>query len=153
LGFTELLAAGALTMKRETLADYGASVHEAAEQAFKLMENLLHWSRLQMDRVSVETVELDLCETVRANIELLAPVAAKKGVELAADTRRPAAAPADGDMMDTILRNLISNAIKFTPSRRPGHRFFGTNWRGMPHPRGRYRRGRAAGPAWQAPVG
>ncbi|MFP6749693.1 MAG: PAS domain-containing sensor histidine kinase [Alphaproteobacteria bacterium] len=119
LGFTELLAAGALTMKRETLADYGASVHEAAEQAFKLMENLLHWSRLQMDRVSVGIVELDLCETVRANIELLAPVAAKKGVELAADTRRPAAAPADGDMMDTILRNLISDAIKFTP---PGGR-------------------------------
>ncbi len=116
LGFTELLSAGAETMEREDLADYSASVHEAAQQAFKLMENLLHWSRLQMDRVSVEIVDLDLGQAVHANVNLLAPVAAKKGVELVGETGQPVLAPTDGDMIDTILRNLISNAIKFTPS-------------------------------------
>ncbi|MBT5191598.1 MAG: HAMP domain-containing histidine kinase, partial [Rhodospirillaceae bacterium] len=110
MGYTELLTAGARTMKREVMADYSASVHEAAQQAFKLMENLLQWSRLQMDQVSMEITNLDLSQTARTNIDLLTPVAAKKGVELVDGTIQVVMAAADRDMMDTILRNLISNA-------------------------------------------
>ena len=117
LGFTELLTNGAQTMERAVLADYSATVHEAAQQAFKLMENLLHWSRLQMDQVSVEIEMLDLGAVIQANVDIMAPVAAKKGVELSNQTTDTILAPADRDMMDTILRNLISNAIKFTPAR------------------------------------
>jgi len=46
---------------------------------------------------------------------LLSPVAAEKGVSLISDVARPVMARADVNMIDTILRNLINNAIKFTP--------------------------------------
>jgi len=115
LGYSELLSQSALTMEREALAEYGASVHEAAQQSFKLMENLLEWSRLQMDRISVEIEVFNLCEPIRTNVDLLSPVAAEKGVSLISDVARPVMARADVNMIDTILRNLINNAIKFTP--------------------------------------
>ena len=67
LGYSELLSQSALTMEREALAEYGASVHEAAQQSFKLMENLLEWSRLHMDRISVEIEVFNLCEPIRTN--------------------------------------------------------------------------------------
>ncbi|MFP6773780.1 MAG: HAMP domain-containing sensor histidine kinase [Alphaproteobacteria bacterium] len=117
LGFTELLTNGAQTMKRKMLSDYSASVHEAAQQAFKLMDNLLHWSRLQMDRVSVELEVLDLGAVIQENIDMLAPIAARKDIALTHQTKQMVPASVDRDMMDTILRNLITNAIKFTPAR------------------------------------
>jgi signal transduction histidine kinase len=117
LGFTELLTNGAQTMKRKMLSDYSASVHEAAQQAFKLMDNLLHWSRLQMNRVSVELEVLDLGAVIQENIDMLAPIAARKDIALTHQTKQMVPASVDRDMMDTILRNLITNAIKFTPAR------------------------------------
>ncbi len=115
LGFSQVLATKAITMGPDKVAEYGSLVHRAADQAFKLLEDLLDWSRIQLDRVEFEPGSVDIGALIKTNLARFDPVAALKNIRIKSDTRFDLPVYADAHMVDTILRNLISNAIKFTP--------------------------------------
>ena len=82
---------------------------------YKLLTNLLDWSRLQRGAISVELKELNLRELAENSIDGLKVQAATKRIDLINQIDESHLAIADQFMVDTILRNLILNAIKFTP--------------------------------------
>ncbi len=94
----------------------GKSLYQAAAGIYDLLENLLQWSRLQRGRMEYAPATLDLPAVVASNIQLLATVAANKSITMV--SALPPALPiyADRNMADAIIRNLISNALKFTPA-------------------------------------
>ena len=86
---------------------------ETGSRLFELMNNLLEWARMQMGRMPVRPEDLSVRELAHGNRELFAFTAEQKGVvlrtsDLSGEIR------GDRLMVDTILRNLLSNALKFS---------------------------------------
>ena len=80
-----------------------------------LMENLLQWSKSQMQSDAVRAQELDLLKLIDDVIKLLHLQANAKKVCIESKVHTSIHVYADKDMINLVLRNLISNAIKFTP--------------------------------------
>jgi len=114
IGFSALLKDGAETYPPEKIKKFAGHIHKSSTSIFKLLENLLEWSRLQMNRVSVSPVSLALGETTLQVFNVLHAVAAEKGIELS-ESGTPPIVFADPPMVEAVIRNLINNAIKFTP--------------------------------------
>lgn len=113
LGYTELLARSVDKLTPDQIKEYADNAHAAGTGVFKLLENLLEWARLQMDRIECAPKIANLGEIVGVTIELLSSAAEDKGIKLeSAIIREPAYI--DANMIETVIRNLIGNAIKFT---------------------------------------
>ena len=80
-----------------------------------LMENLLQWSKSQMQSNVVRARELDLSNEINEAMNLLRLQADTKKVSIQCNIEGPVHVYADKDMVHLVFRNLISNAIKFTP--------------------------------------
>lgn len=80
-----------------------------------MMDNLLNWASSQMKGIRTKPDEFEFTGMVRREIELLQSLARQKEVTLTHHLQQPVTVFADPDMMKLVLRNLISNAIKFTP--------------------------------------
>lgn len=89
-------------------------VNETTEQAFNLLENLLRWSRNQNGKTKVVAVNFDIATSARQVVSLFKAIAKAKNISLNNHIQEETTVYADEDMFKTILRNLISNAIKFT---------------------------------------
>jgi signal transduction histidine kinase len=90
--------------------------HNSTENLYKLLENLLTWSRIQRGMIEYHPTPLDLRYLAKQNLELFQPNAAQKQITLHNAIIEPITVYADVNMVNTIIRNLCSNAIKFTPS-------------------------------------
>jgi two-component system sensor histidine kinase/response regulator len=80
-----------------------------------LMENLLQWSKTQMQSSSVHPEELDICKMIIDVSHLLRLQAEAKQIYIDYKGKADILAVADKEMINLVLRNLLSNAIKFTP--------------------------------------
>ena len=116
LGYSSMLSTNAEQFDPKLVAVSAATMHETAQRVFDLLENLLDWSRLQMEGAEVDLQPVKLSEIFKNNIALLSPVAEAKNIQLKTDGKQTGEVIADGNMLDTILRNMINNAIKFTHS-------------------------------------
>lgn len=91
------------------------SIHESAEQAYKLVLNLLEWSRLQSDRIEYSPERINLNTLVKNNIDLTRIQAKNKDIDISFEHGMYSClAHADKNMINTVIRNFISNAIKYT---------------------------------------
>jgi PAS domain S-box-containing protein len=89
-------------------------INNTSNRIFKLLENLLQWARLQRGRMEFIPENINLHDIVKSNIELLINNAKQKEILLVNDVNQEIIVFSDNNMLNTILRNLISNAIKFT---------------------------------------
>jgi len=90
-------------------------IHRSANQALTLLENLLTWARLQTGSLSTDPRPLALAASVDDSVQLLDSHAQQKGIDLAHDVPDSLRVSVDEFTLDTVLRNLVSNAIKYTP--------------------------------------
>lgn len=99
----------------EELQEYIQQLQIQSTGVKELLENLLTWSRSQSGKITLTPVDLNLSYLVRNNFHLLSGNAQKKGIILKNKVAEDFEFKADVNMINTVLRNLISNAIKFTP--------------------------------------
>jgi signal transduction histidine kinase len=78
-----------------------------------LLNNLLDWTLLQMDKLNLQASKIELSRIVDENIQLLAPVQSKD-IIIQNDIPKPTVAFADSNTINLVIRNLITNAVKFT---------------------------------------
>lgn len=90
------------------------SINKSAEFIYNLLENLLTWSKSQSGRIEYNPVKFDLTSLIQENLNLHKAPAGAKGVMLKSDLKEAVHACADREMINTVLRNLINNAVKFT---------------------------------------
>jgi len=92
-----------------------SDIKDASKQAHELLQNLLLWSRSQTGSMGFQAVGFDLNSIIIENMELLKSQANKKNIQLISSVKDNYTVSGDMNMIDTILRNLLTNAIKFTP--------------------------------------
>lgn len=81
-----------------------------------LLSSLLQWTRLQDDKMSLQAVDTDLSVVLKSCVQLLQANAMNKHITLSLDVEGTVIAYCDEVSVHTVFRNLISNAIKFTPN-------------------------------------
>ena len=116
LGFSEYMAKYSDDFSGEELKEYATHMHQATKNILNLLENLLQWSRVQTGRIEFIPENLDMKEVILSAIELYRGNARNKQIELVSEVDDYTIAFADKNMIDTVMRNLISNAIKFSNS-------------------------------------
>ena len=89
-------------------------INESAKSGRMLLENLLEWSRSQTGSINFNPESLDLSVVTQEIVELVAQNAMQKEISIVSKVKSGTHAFADSNMVKTILRNLISNSIKFT---------------------------------------
>ncbi len=114
VGVARLLANNGAEWSPDKLQNVFLSMKDSSETLFYLLENLLEWSTLQRGELKYEPVELDGEDLVKDNKVLAQTLAYQKSVTLQCEVPRGLKVFADRNMLNTVLRNLISNAVKFS---------------------------------------
>jgi signal transduction histidine kinase len=115
IGITEILEEDFHEMNDREMLDMLTEANKSARSLFNLTENLLEWSRIQTGRIKFEPVKIYL-RSLFHDLSLLYQQNLKyKNITLIYPTNTSILINADDRMTYTVIRNLISNAIKFTP--------------------------------------
>ncbi|GAK61008.1 two-component hybrid sensor and regulator [Candidatus Vecturithrix granuli] len=117
LGHTELIAEQFDLYAPEELQEHVIQIRASAQKLYALLENLLTWSRIQRGLMPYQPETFDLHEAAIDNIELFMTRARQKTIVLSNCIQKNSLVYADYSMVSTIIRNLTSNALKFTPAR------------------------------------
>lgn len=99
--------------KLEKLLEMGAKIDQSIDQLNHLLNNLLNWATSQTGGVPHHPAKLDLSALVNENIELYRSLAESKGISIVCEISAKYVF-ADVNTTSTIIRNLLSNALKFT---------------------------------------
>lgn len=114
IGFTDLLIKDYENYPDDKRREMIGYVHDSVTSAYSLLANLLHWSRSQTNRLQMRPSKLKVGEMVKSVTELIQPMLKRKNITFNDLTDEGMQVWADRELFGTILRNLISNAIKFT---------------------------------------
>lgn len=117
LGLSELLETRLSAPELAPFKELATSIHNSAKNTYKLLENLLQWSLLETGKTNLEPVKMALNALIFDSINVLYAAAKNKSLQLHSnlDGMENITVFADAHMMHSVLRNLISNAIKFSP--------------------------------------
>lgn len=114
LGISEELKNNNALLTREEITELAELLHSSAKKTYNLLNNLLDWSRLQTGKMELVPELLDLKMETELCINLFESAAAMKSIEIQNNIIMGIYISADKNMLNTVLRNLISNAIKFS---------------------------------------
>ena len=108
-----------LNLPSETIGDEMYELltmaNQTTEDVFSLLDNLLKWTKSQIGKLKVVYQDINMVEVVEGVSEIFTMVASLKNIKIVQDVPvENVAVRADIDMIKTVIRNLISNAIKFS---------------------------------------
>ena len=115
IGASDFLVNSYDELSSTQLDNFLGIINRSARQGYRLLENLLEWSRMQTGTISWKPKQVDLWNLVTEVVNLLTGSAESKDICLEADVDENLKAFVDENMIQTVVRNLVSNAIKFTP--------------------------------------
>jgi len=114
MGFSELLVEKIKEKRYEDVEEYADIIQKASQKSMYLLSNLMEWARSQTGRMQFNPEFFDLVSFIDDILELFEIIADQKSIVIQKEMPAKAPAFADKSMLSTVLRNLISNAIKFT---------------------------------------
>jgi len=115
LGFTQILAEELPTLSLEEIQKIAVSMRKSANNLFHLLENLLAWSQNQRGFIQFNPKPILLSDRIEAATKLVKDIADKKAISLNYNIPQGLSALADVQMFESIISNLVMNAVKFTP--------------------------------------
>lgn len=114
LKLSEMMAENSEEYSPEEIKEFTKMLHESNLNSYKLLENLLDWSQVQTGLIEFNPKKITLNTLIKENIELNKHSALNKNISLSFESTELIELEADKNMIDTIMRNLLANAIKFT---------------------------------------
>ena len=115
INFSELLILQAEPEIKPKYLEMANIINSSSKMAFSLLENLLYWGKSQSSSIPFRPSALNMSEIITEAIEFQEVSAKLKDIAISNNAVPDLMVFADHEMLTTILRNLISNAIKFTP--------------------------------------
>lgn len=114
LGLTELMVSDLNKMTLVDINNIADKLHKNANNLFRLLTNLLEWSKMQRGLTDFKPEKLSVKNIADESIKIFGDTARKKGIIIKEAIPEDIFVNADKSMIETIIRNLVSNALKFT---------------------------------------
>lgn len=114
LGYSEMLSGSISSYSSEQIEEMAELLHDTASNTHKLLEDLLLWSQSQDGNFEFFPRKINLAKLCDEVLQIHRPLALNKNIQLNSINQADFEMVADRNMLLTVLRNLISNAIKFT---------------------------------------
>ncbi|WP_159434567.1 sensor histidine kinase [Flavobacterium flevense] len=114
IGLSELLLENDNQLKPKETNEFIQLIHQSSKNVYSLLENLLTWAQSQTGSLEFSPKKIEISPIINKTISLLDNIAKSKNIRIESKIKNEEYAFADKDMLETIFRNLISNAIKFT---------------------------------------
>ena len=115
LGFTKLMAEELDILSIKEIQKVAMTMRNSVSNLYRLLENLLHWSRIQQGLIHFNPEVVQLLPIVDESMEMELEPAKNKGIEIAYDIPDDIKVFAGSNMLQTVILNHVSNAVKFTP--------------------------------------
>jgi signal transduction histidine kinase len=115
LGYSYLLNKDYERFNEAERRKFAFDIHQSTNSIFRLLQNLLEWSRSQTGRLNFSPVVVEYQRILDNSLSVLRSLADQKNIEIKTGNDPELRIFADPQMIETVLRNLINNAIKFTP--------------------------------------
>ena len=112
----QLLVKNDRVWNADTLTEYYAGLLNSADGQVELLYNLLNWAKIQTGRMAYTPTSFALAAHFRSDLALIRNMAEKKGIAFEVAIPDDAMVTGDPNMIITVLRNLLTNAVKFTAS-------------------------------------
>ena len=116
LNMTYIMKEDPSTLAPENREKFVSMLYQSTNQISKLLENLLEWSQVQTGTMMFNPVKTDLRILIKDVVSMQETVLEEKKIVLTEDYNNVDVVTVDINMMRTIIRNLLSNALKFTPT-------------------------------------
>jgi PAS domain S-box-containing protein len=114
LGFSRMLIEEIEHLKFNEALEISRRINSVSSSTYSLLENLLTWSQVQTRNIHYQKEAFILGELLAPELKLLSALAAQKNISLVNNIRNSMEMNADKNMIGTVIRNLVNNAIKFT---------------------------------------
>jgi ligand-binding sensor domain-containing protein/signal transduction histidine kinase len=114
LGFLEVLVYDFKKLDSGKVEYHLNNINKSAKHAYELLGNLLTWSKMQAKMMTFHPVDFVVSSKIKDSIEMFEAAAAKKNIKIELGLKEEIRINADMNMFETVFRNLVGNAIKFT---------------------------------------
>jgi signal transduction histidine kinase len=114
LGLSEILKEDIRKLEIDEIESIANDINKTARTAYNLLEDILKWARTQQGKIPFNPQNISFADNCMNILEILKPSAKTKNITINYSARDEINIFADIDMLKTVLRNLVSNAIKFT---------------------------------------
>ncbi len=114
LGLSDVLMLNDNSFDETKKSEYIKKMNQSAYDLYKLLQNLLDWSRIQQDKIEFHPQKINLRHLVATTLLMLAVQAKEKKISLNSHINTELYAVGDTNTIEMIIRNLVSNALKFT---------------------------------------
>jgi signal transduction histidine kinase len=112
--YTAMLANNFERLETEKIKNGIDTINSSATRAYNLLNDLLKWALSHSDKMEYKPEEIDIGQIARENVELLLDRAKEKGIRVYSEIKEGLLVYSDKNMISTVLRNLLTNAVKFT---------------------------------------
>lgn len=113
-GFCELLTTQVANKNYENVCQYSEIILKSSERAMDLLSNLIEWSQSQTGRIKFNPEYFEIVAFIEKNTLMYSDIAGQKSIAIKYNLPHNLTVFADRNMINTVFRNLITNAIKFT---------------------------------------
>lgn len=117
LGSSELLAKEIESLSQDEVILFSRGLYDSLKNLYDLLENLLNWSMMQRNMIEYIPVNLNIKGIVDKVVEITSQSISKKNISVFNNVDEDAFVYADSLMINSVIQNLIVNAIKFTPNK------------------------------------
>lgn len=114
LGFTQMMSVELKSMTMEQIQKYLVMMGESASNLYRLLENLLQWARLQRGLIEINLEKIRLFQMIEEILILITMQITNKNIYITVDVSEDIEVFADINIIQTVIRNILSNAVKFT---------------------------------------
>lgn len=117
VGFSKLLLLKHKNYSENERENFIKMIYDSSKNTLNLLENLLTWSKTQKGIIKYNPEHIYIDNIIDDNMKLLAPNASRKNISIVNMIKNSTKVTADKEMINFIVRNLVSNALKFTPQK------------------------------------